>query len=115
MPASCPARAQLAARRPARSDLIVCCLPAERRLSVEDAKGSGNILNWQPAVSKAKKQAINAANPDAVELPAALAPSAKWAGTGMVNKMPPAVAEKLASLYDTKGISNYQSRSRTSL
>jgi hypothetical protein len=56
MPASCPARAQLAARRPARSDLIVCCLPAERRLSVEDAKGSGNILNWQPAVSKAKKQ-----------------------------------------------------------
>ena len=52
---------------------------AERRLSKEDAKGSGNILNWQPAVSKAKKQAINAANPDAVELPAALAPSAKWA------------------------------------
>ena len=77
---------------------------AERRLSKEDAKGSGNILNWQPKVSKAKKQAINAANKDAVELPAALAPSAKRAGTGMVNKMPPAVAEKLASLYETKGI-----------
>ena len=66
MPASCrrPAcRAQLArCPRPAQRGLIACCLPdAERRLSKEDAKGSGNILNWQPKVSKAKKQAINVA------------------------------------------------------
>ena len=83
------------------TDRVLPAPDAERRLSKEDAKGSGNILNWQPKVSKAKKQAINAANKDAVELPAALAPKAKWAGTGMVNKMPPAVAEKLASLYAT--------------
>ena len=55
------------------TDRVLPAPDAERRLSKEDAKGSGNILNWQPKVSKAKKQAINAANKDAVELPAALA------------------------------------------
>ena len=31
---------------------------AERRLSKEDAKGSGNILNYQPKVSKAKMKSV---------------------------------------------------------